>query len=114
MPLSRDLGTFNFLEPSGPIQACNGTDLPLPIPTLRNIPEEPRSHLQGGGSLKSRRLIDGPCGDSPLGSHDSSEQAVFLICLFSGTTLAIVHCSIVVTLILKDKTSCDLNSLSLM
>ena len=22
-------GNFNFLEPSGPLQACNGTDLPL-------------------------------------------------------------------------------------
>jgi len=24
-------GNFNFLEPSGPLQACNGTDLPLPL-----------------------------------------------------------------------------------
>ena len=24
-------GNLNFLEPSGPLQACNGTDLPLPI-----------------------------------------------------------------------------------
>ena len=23
-------GNFNFLEPSGPLQACNGTALPLP------------------------------------------------------------------------------------
>ena len=23
-------GNRNFLEPSGPVQACNGTDLPLP------------------------------------------------------------------------------------
>ena len=23
-------GSLNFLEPSGPVQACNGTDLPLP------------------------------------------------------------------------------------
>jgi len=22
--------TLNFLEPCGPVQACNGTDLPLP------------------------------------------------------------------------------------
>jgi len=22
-------GIFNFLEPSGPVEACNGTDLPL-------------------------------------------------------------------------------------
>jgi len=25
-------GYFNFLEPSGPLQACNGTALPLPLP----------------------------------------------------------------------------------
>ena len=24
-------GNLNFVEPSGPLQACNGTDLPLPI-----------------------------------------------------------------------------------
>ena len=24
-------GNFNFLEPSGPLQACNGTALPLPL-----------------------------------------------------------------------------------
>jgi len=24
-------GSLNFLEPSGPVQACNGTDLPLPF-----------------------------------------------------------------------------------
>ena len=24
-------GNLNFLEPSGPLQACNGTDLPLPF-----------------------------------------------------------------------------------
>ena len=29
---------LNFLEPSGPLQACNGTDLPLPYPnSLRTI-----------------------------------------------------------------------------
>jgi len=26
-------GNLNFLEPSGPVQACNGTDLPLPLPS---------------------------------------------------------------------------------
>ena len=25
-------GNLDFLEPSGPLQACNGTDLPLPLP----------------------------------------------------------------------------------
>ena len=27
-------GNLNFLEPSGPLQACNGTALPLPYPAL--------------------------------------------------------------------------------
>ena len=27
-------GNLNFLEPSGPLQACNGTDLPLPMSDL--------------------------------------------------------------------------------
>jgi hypothetical protein len=26
-------GNLNFLEPSGPLQACNGTALPLPLVT---------------------------------------------------------------------------------
>ena len=25
-------GNLNFLEPSGLLQACNGTDVPLPLP----------------------------------------------------------------------------------
>ena len=29
VPLSRKSGNLNFLEPSGPVQACNGTALPL-------------------------------------------------------------------------------------
>ena len=38
VPLSRNLGKLNFLEPSGPVQACNGNVLPLPwfIQKLRN------------------------------------------------------------------------------
>ena len=27
-------GNLNFLEPSGPLLACNGTDLPLPLPLI--------------------------------------------------------------------------------
>ena len=27
-------GNLNFLEPSGPLQACNGTALPLPLPYI--------------------------------------------------------------------------------
>ena len=29
-------GNLNFLEPSGPLQACNGTALPLPL-TIHNF-----------------------------------------------------------------------------
>ena len=31
VPLSRNLVNLNFLEPFGPIQACNGIALPLPL-----------------------------------------------------------------------------------
>ena len=27
-------GNLNFLEPSGPLQACNGTALPLPVASI--------------------------------------------------------------------------------
>jgi hypothetical protein len=37
VPLSRNLGVFNFLEPSGPVQACNGTALPLPIVGIHRL-----------------------------------------------------------------------------
>ena len=30
-------GNLNFLEPSGPLQACNGTDLPLPLPFTLSV-----------------------------------------------------------------------------
>ena len=29
-------GNLNFLEPSGPLQACNGTDLPFTFATMRS------------------------------------------------------------------------------
>jgi hypothetical protein len=31
VPLSWNLGTLKFVEPSGPLQTCNGTALPLPF-----------------------------------------------------------------------------------
>jgi len=39
-------GNFNFLEFSGPLQACNGTDLPfnLPIPAPPNILQYCHTH----------------------------------------------------------------------
>ena len=30
-------GNLNFLEPSGPLQACNGTPLPLPLYDSENV-----------------------------------------------------------------------------
>jgi len=33
-------GSLNFLEPSGPVQACNGIALPLPLPCLRKELQE--------------------------------------------------------------------------
>ena len=33
MPTVLKSGSLKFLEPSGPVQACNGTALPLPLPT---------------------------------------------------------------------------------
>ena len=30
-------GNLNFLEPSGPLQACKGTPLPLPVPVSLNV-----------------------------------------------------------------------------
>jgi hypothetical protein len=32
VPMSRKSGGLNLLEPCGPVQACNGTALPLPLP----------------------------------------------------------------------------------
>jgi len=32
MPIVLKSGSLNFLEPSGPVQACHGSALPLPCP----------------------------------------------------------------------------------
>ena len=40
-------GNLNFLEPSGPVQACNGTALPLPFKG-EVIPLQARCGLEGG------------------------------------------------------------------
>jgi len=32
MPIILKSGSLNFLKPSGPVQACNGIALPLPLP----------------------------------------------------------------------------------
>jgi len=38
-------GNLNFLEPSGPLQACNGTALPFYIPILPFINTTGKPHL---------------------------------------------------------------------
>ena len=40
-------GNLNFLEPSGPLQACNGTDLPLKIPNNHNTAVSARTKTSG-------------------------------------------------------------------
>jgi len=34
MPIVSKSGSLNLLEPSGPVQACNGIALPLPLPLI--------------------------------------------------------------------------------
>ena len=42
-------GNLNFLEPSGPLQACNGTDLPLPLSFNQKVREIIWKKVGGGG-----------------------------------------------------------------
>ena len=39
-------GKLNFLEPFGPLEACNGTALPLPLPVHKTMPFE-ADHYEG-------------------------------------------------------------------
>jgi len=39
-------GNLNFLEPSGPLRACNGTDLPLPFTLIQFVTSE-NNNLHG-------------------------------------------------------------------
>jgi hypothetical protein len=41
-------GSFNLLEPSGPIQACNGIALPLPL----HLPQNVLVRAPGGTGIK--------------------------------------------------------------
>jgi hypothetical protein len=34
VPIVKKSGALNLLEPRGPVQACNGIDLPLPLPFI--------------------------------------------------------------------------------
>jgi len=54
-------GNPNFLEPSGPVQACNGTELPLPrcesfeclFPNILQVSKTKRKSNWMGESLES-------------------------------------------------------------
>ena len=47
-------GNLNFLKPSGPLRACNGTALPLPFTTLFTLLHsymfQPTKGLSSGGT----------------------------------------------------------------
>ena len=49
-------GNFNFLEPSGPLQACNGTALPLPLPIVQEAGWAPGPVWTGAENLASTGL----------------------------------------------------------
>jgi hypothetical protein len=51
-------GNLNFLEPSGPLQACNGTALPLPF-TVNNYD----SHQNAAGAAYDNEHDDDDDGD---------------------------------------------------
>jgi hypothetical protein len=49
-------GNLNFLEPSGPLQACNGTDFPL-LPFTQFVETEYFSKLSTGGGLGPSKFV---------------------------------------------------------
>ena len=59
-------GNLNFLEPSGPVQACNGTTLPLPFTCSCNTklgsPETAIVHV-GTNDLRTTRNLDFVMGE---------------------------------------------------
>ena len=52
-------GNLNFLEPSGSVQACNGTALPLPLPRpITNINDASNNRAVNFDSGKRFGLVD--------------------------------------------------------
>jgi len=47
-------GNLNFLEPSGPLRACNGTALPLPFTHLCYGPIQPQGHSAAEGITSTK------------------------------------------------------------
>jgi hypothetical protein len=50
-------GNHNFLEPSGPFQACKGTALPLPLPKDEVHVGRLNSHLLGEVKVNIRKEL---------------------------------------------------------
>ena len=49
-------GNLNFLEPSGPLQACDGTALPLPLLTYKNCALLGYQAAGSGNLLEGKKL----------------------------------------------------------
>ena len=73
MPIVLKSGSLNLLEPSGPVQACNGTALPYPSPIIVQVIKLKRMRWAGHvARLFERRdvyrvLVGKPEGKRPLG-----------------------------------------------
>jgi hypothetical protein len=72
MPIVLKSGSLNLLEPSGPVQACNGIGLPLPFYEMLGQPTtDPRENKFWnkyiGGCKKCRqRLVHSYKGNVPI------------------------------------------------
>ena len=55
-------GKLNFLEPSGPLQVCNGTDLPLPLHISDSFFLSPRERIVSLRHLVCATLCRWPSG----------------------------------------------------
>ena len=54
MPIVLKPGRLNLLEPSGPVQACNGIALPLPLPLLPKYIE----HMFSSAAVHTAHMWD--------------------------------------------------------
>jgi hypothetical protein len=91
VPIVLKSGSLNLLEPSGPVQACNGIALPLPLP----LPLYRRLCMPQGGSVRARnispplvfdhrnvRSLVSRYTDDAIPAHLSFIFLIFLICFF--------------------------------
>ena len=80
-------GNLNFLEPSGPLQACNGTALPLHFTQCRGGWVGPRAELDG---LEGRK-ISRPCQDRNSGPSDSQTALLRIRKPYPGREIDFTH-----------------------